>query len=489
MLNIFLQLLLLISVESFKSPFLKGVHKPVVKEIQSNLIISNESIFNKIEGFYGQIGPNPKYPDDNAYSLFDGDGMIHGVFFNKTHINYHNHWVKTKKLLAEIKWGKKMYISLAELKGIRGLTSILSSELMKSFQLIPTGYTANTAFLFHNDKLFALHETDTPYRINLNFENKTIHTGRHYKFKNMITTTAHPKFDNLRKKIYLYSYSGFKANKGLFLNNILDYNMTLIENSEIELINNGIIHDIGMTRNHIIIPDMPLKADFNRIFEDKLPIYFDKKGKTRIGILNKDTDKLKWFNFTENFFIFHFSECYESKNNYYAYACIVNDLQFASFIDNKEFKPFDGTQLTQIIMSKTNNSYKIVHNNVLNEFINNSHYITEFPVQSKKNNSHVYCCIINSDKGEVNGYLKIDLTDFKNSKPVIYFLKNRCGNSECQPIIIDNKEYLITYTYDKNMNYYITLIDMENKIKRELKLPNDVRIPPGFHSVFINKKV
>jgi hypothetical protein len=39
------------------------------------------------------------------------------------------------------------------------------------------------------------------------------------------------------------------------------------------------------------------------------------------------------------------------------------------------------------------------------------------------------------------------------------------------------------------MNYYITLIDMENKIKRELKLPNDVRIPPSFHSVFINKKV
>ena len=473
-------------INSYKSPFLKGIYKPVTKEITEIIPLKKNNIFKKINGFFAQIGPNAKYPSDNNYAIFDGDGMIHGMFFNETHLVYSNHWVKTKKLMTEIKWGKKMYISLGEMKGLGGLTAILTSELMKTFKLIPTGYTANTAFMYHNEKLFALHETDTPYRININVQDKSIYTGKHYIFDNITTTTAHPKFDNLRKKIYLYSYSGLKSDKGYFINNEFDYNFKYIKQDNIELVNNGIIHDIGQTKHSLLIPDMPLKADFNRIFNDDMPIYFDKNGTTRIGVLNKDTEKIKWYNFKENFFIFHFSECYESPNNIYVMACKLDDVKFASFIDNKKFKPFEGTQLTQFILSKKNDSYKIVYNTKLNKFINNSHYITEFPVQSKINGSYIYTCIIDSHRGEVCGYLKVDLTDFKNSKPHIFMLKDRFGNSECQPIIIDNKEYLLTFTYDYNYNYYISLINVEEKEIFEIKLPSNIRIPPGFHSIFID---
>lgn len=474
---------------SFKSPFLKGIYKPVKKEISQDIIIPEKSLFRKLNGFFAQIGPNPKYPCDYEYALFDGDGMIHGIFFSNNKTTYTNHWVKTKKLLTEIKWGQKMYISLSELKGIRGLTSILTSEIMKSFKLIPAGYTANTAFMYHNKKLFALHETDTPYRINLNFDNNSIYTGKHYQYNdnNITTTTAHPKFDNFRKHIYLYSYSGHQSKKGQFIHNIFDYNLKLKNQLHYDLINNGIIHDIGQTKNNLIIPDMPLKADFNRMFENDLPIYFDKKGKTRFGVLNKDTEKIKWYNFNENFFIFHFAECYESNNNYYAYACILDNVNFASFIDNKKFKPFEGTQLSQLILSKHNDSTKIVKNTILNNFINNTNYITEFPTQSKINKTHLYCTIIESQKGEVHGYLKIDLTDFKNNKPNIFLMKDRYGNCEAQPIIIENKEYLLTYTYNNNKEYFLSLIDIDNHNISEIKLSNDIRIPPGFHSIYIDR--
>jgi carotenoid cleavage dioxygenase-like enzyme len=231
---------------------------------------------------------------------------------------------------------------------------------------------------------------------------------------------------------------------------------------------------------------MPLKADFNRMFDNKLPIYFDKKGVTRFGILNKDTDKIKWYNFDENFFIFHFSECYESKNNYYAYACVLKNVHFASFIDNKKFKPFEGTQLSQIILSKQNYSAKIVKNDILYNFINNTNYITEFPRLSKLNKTFLYSTIVDSQKGEVHGYLKIDLSDFKNTCPNIFLMNDRYGNSEAQPIIIDNKEYLLTFTYNKKKKYFLSLIDMENHKITELALPNSVRIPPGFHSIYID---
>ena len=470
---------------AFKSPFLRGVHKPVKKEIHVKFpLVEKSNLFGKIKGFFGQIGPNPKYPCDSEYSLFDGDGMVHGVFFQNGTLTYTNHWVQTKKLKTEMKWKKKMYLSLAELKGVRGLSSILSSEIMKGFKLIPSGYTANTAFMYADNKLFALHETDTPYELCLNYDNQTISTGKHYQFPNIPTTTAHPKFDNFRKSMYLYSYNSIDKNKGQFLNNVFNYTFGLKEQTIIKLINNGIIHDIGQSKNYLIIPDMPLKTDLNRIFRNELPLYFDKNGTTRFGLLNKDTDNLTWFQFKENFFIFHFSESYETKDSVITYACLLNNVNFCSFIDNTKYKPFEGTQLSQIILHKKNNTYEIKKNKYLEEIVNKTNYITEFPLISKVNNSHIYCGIVESKKGQIEGYAKFDLTNFENSIPDIFIMNNRSGNSEAQPIIIEDKEYLLTYTYD-NRNYYLSLIDIEKKEIHDLKLPKKIRIPPGFHSIFI----
>lgn len=481
---------LVLNTYSFKSPFLTGRHTPIKKEIKVEIPLEKDSIFRNLNGFFGQIGPNPKFPSDEGYSLFDGDGMIHGTFFKKSKIVYNNHWVKTKKLITELKWGKKMYISLGEMKGIRGLTSILRSEIMKSFKIIPSGYTANTAFMYHDKKLFALHETDTPYEIYINYNNCSIRTGHHYTFKNIISTTAHPRFDNIRKHIYLYSYSSLDKDRGYFFNNVFDYKFNQVEHDKIGLINNGIIHDIGQTENNLIIPDMPLKTDLNRILDDKLPIYFDKNGTTRFGILGKDTGVLKWYKFKENFFIFHFSECFENKNEIIINACLLENVNFSSFIDNTNFKPFEGTQLVQIVLDKKSNKYKIIKNKHIEKLTTpstESDFITEFPVKSKLNESVVYCGIVDSFKGEIHGYMKIDLKNFKSSVPEIFIMENKFGNSECQPVIIDGKEYLITYTYDHSDNYYISLIDIENKIIHDKKLPKKIRIPPGFHSIYIDK--
>ena len=170
------------SKSSDGNPFLRGIYEPVTSEINIDIKIPQSSIFKKLSGFFAQIGPNPKFHSVfKPYSLFDGDGMIHGIF-NNSKITYTNHWVKTKKLQTEMKWNQPMYLSLGELKGISGLSSIFSSELMKTFKLVPSGYTANTAFMHIEDKLFALHETDTPYQIILDFRNKTIQTGKQYKF-------------------------------------------------------------------------------------------------------------------------------------------------------------------------------------------------------------------------------------------------------------------------------------------------------------------
>ena len=77
------------------------------------------------------------------------------------------------------------------------------------------------------------------------------------------------------------------------------------------------------------------------------------------------------------------------------------------------------------------------------------------------------------------------MTYFEKAKAQIFiFEDNTYGNSEPRPIIIDNVEYLTTFTNDDN-NSYISLINVNKKTNDKIKIPT--RIPPGFHSILYKK--
>ena len=57
------------------------------------------------------------------------------------------------------------------------------------------------------------------------------------------------------------SYNNYDFTKGKFIFNSFDKSMNLINQKNVSLINNGIIHSIGFTGDKIIIPDMPMKVD------------------------------------------------------------------------------------------------------------------------------------------------------------------------------------------------------------------------------------
>jgi hypothetical protein len=81
------------------------------KEINQKLIYKlppyKQNIVNKINGFYGLIGPDVNMSTvNNLFDLFIGDGNIQGVFFDKGNITMIKHFVRTDKLLYEERNGK-----------------------------------------------------------------------------------------------------------------------------------------------------------------------------------------------------------------------------------------------------------------------------------------------------------------------------------------------------------------------------------------------
>ncbi len=503
--NIHISLFVFLLLFAFCSPFVLSSNKicknkrqfylrnkfAPVSEEKTISVIHNNELFNKISNsFFGQIGSNPKHVENEDYHWFDGDGMIHGLFINNSLLTYQNKWIKTKRLEVEDKWNKKIYLYFGELKGVQGMFQIIKYSLMEFFKFIPKASgTANTAFLKWKNRLFALHEGDMPYELNIDNINKNISTIGRIQYPSLHSTTAHPVIDKRRDLLYLYGYNNYDFLKGNFIFNIFNTDMVLLNQKNISLINNGMTHDVGFTGDHIIIPDMPLKYDVSRILKQQLPMFFDKKGGlTRFGVFDVNTLKEpKWFHFDENFFIFHFATSYKVNDKFIIFACIMDELFMEDFVDldnldNEKHVIRGNIRLKEIRLDPNNNKTEIIENDKLEDLDLDFYYNLDFPLVSKLDSKYVYCTIFDTAAAYIRGYVKINTSNFKDAEPIVFlFDKEMHGNSEPQLTVIEDVEYILTFNNDDEKSY-ISLIDIENKNISSVQIPT--RIPPGFHSIY-----
>jgi carotenoid cleavage dioxygenase-like enzyme len=176
------------------SQFLKDtVYAPVATE-QDLLLSVNGSIPSfLIGGSFLRVGSNPIVVDHNApYHWFEGDGMIFSASLRERSVVLKNRWIRTP-LLEVRNRTQVMYSFLAELTFPSRVIPALLSMAWSSFlgrSLATT--TGNTAFLFHQRRLFCLMEASRPIEV----DPTTLATGPMVKFDGVTTSfTAHPKFD------------------------------------------------------------------------------------------------------------------------------------------------------------------------------------------------------------------------------------------------------------------------------------------------------
>lgn len=490
-------------IQSQANHYLHGVFRPVEKESMVT-VQHNDTTFSKMDGIvFSQIGSNPRLlvkSKDIGYHWFDGDGMIHTVTINKTTVQYMNRWVHTKRFDAEKKWGQKMYLYFGELRGIHGIIEIMKWSIVQLLALVPGAKgTANTAFLRWQNRTYALHEGDFPYRIG-----DELSTLEHFVIPNVKSVTAHPKIDRKREQLYLYGYNNQDFLEGRFYHNILNTNFELIHQSNFSLINNGMIHDIAQTTNHLIVPDLPLKYDFKKIMENKLPLTFDgENGITRFATVHKDYPKdIDWYNLTEqNIFIFHFTDyAKETTREFIIFACVMDFLDMEDFIhlDNPEYKIRGNLRLQQLILDKKTKTVKIVKNSFLENIpeLDGIEYNMDFPIMSQKNSKSVYCTIFNAKTGKIIGFTFTELdsyherTNNRKNTSIYYGLpENVYANCEPQVTIVNKREYLVCFTYSDYPIHrsFLSLIHVQSREIKSIEIPF-IRIPPGFHSLIYKKQ-
>ena len=282
------------------NPFLEGNFGPVMEEHDTDKLEVIGEIPSDIRGHFLRVGPNPVHIfSAEMYHTFDGDGMIHSVEFSGGKARYRNRFVQTEGYLMEQERGDWIW---------KGLLSMMDPSPSR----VPEGMPgiknlANTAFVYHNDTLYALHEPSQPTRINLP-DLDTIGTT---DFAGKLTHpfTAHPKVDPRTGDMMTFG-SSFEAPHVHY--SVIDAQGELVHSTPVTIPRPIFMHDFAITANHSLFLDFPITFDIERAMAGGPALGFDASCGSRIGVLPRfgSDEDVRWFE-VENGVVIHTANAWE----------------------------------------------------------------------------------------------------------------------------------------------------------------------------------
>jgi carotenoid cleavage dioxygenase len=246
-------------------------------------------------GGYFRNGPNNAFAPLNRYHWFDGDGMVHGVWFENGTARYSNRWIDTEGLEAEKKKGSPIY------PGVLGpFDFTLPGGPLKD--------TANTDLMTFNGRLLATwYESGRPYAINP----ETLETIGIETFGGKLDDkiSAHSKVDPVTGELIFFSY----GDKPPWMQYGVVKPNGDVHHVEIALPGPRRPHDIGVTTNYSILHDFPVfvNEEFFKKTGKRVPL-FHKEVPTRYGVIPRfgAGDSIRWFEF-EPCYMLHVVNCWE----------------------------------------------------------------------------------------------------------------------------------------------------------------------------------
>jgi carotenoid cleavage dioxygenase-like enzyme len=142
-------------------PSFKISNYEISKDIKYKLNNHDTNKIKNISGFYGLIGPNKTSTNvSNLFDLFNEDGVIQGIFFDKGNIKFIRNFIRTDKLLYEEKNGKIPF----------NYFNLFLFNTFNKLNLLPNMFgLSNTAIINVKNKIYTLNEQDMPYEINIDF--------------------------------------------------------------------------------------------------------------------------------------------------------------------------------------------------------------------------------------------------------------------------------------------------------------------------------
>jgi carotenoid cleavage dioxygenase-like enzyme len=278
------------------NPYLTGVYASVCAETMVRDLPACEGEIPKdLCGAYVRNGPNAVFEPTNLYHWFDGDGMVHGVYFADGKASYRCRFIQTDGLIRERQAGNSLW------PGIMGPFDSGRSEYLKD--------TANTDLVFHNGNLLAtwymcgdVYQLDP---VSLAGRGKSDFGG---KLKSKVS--AHPKVDARTGELMYFTLNDEPP---YMRYGVVNEDGRLVHEVPIQLPGPRASHDITITENYTLLHDFPLFHDveLQRKIGHRVARFYPELP-TRFGVVPRhgDNDQIRWFEF-EPAYVLHMVNAWE----------------------------------------------------------------------------------------------------------------------------------------------------------------------------------
>ncbi|NND69612.1 MAG: hypothetical protein HKN19_18615, partial [Halioglobus sp.] len=226
-------------------PYLQGNYAPVSEERdfgEDELVIEGD-VPAQLVGAYMRDGANTAYQPNHYVYPLDGDGMVHAVYFNNGKVEYKNRWVQTSHLQTERKYDRTIYGSVGK------LLEVPQDVIDAGGEPSPIRNTANTNVLYHAGKLLAMWEGGFPHLLN-----NDLSTVGLFDYNGALqpgdALTAHPKICPDSGDLITCTQRWDSPNYYL---QVFDKNAKHKQTTLVEFERKGIIHDLQITDNYVVI--------------------------------------------------------------------------------------------------------------------------------------------------------------------------------------------------------------------------------------------
>lgn len=293
-------------VDGVDNPYLHGPYTPVITEVMAfDLECVSGEVPQDLYGAYMRQGPNPLFKPPGLYHWFDGDGMVHAVYFRDGRASYIRKWIQTRGLREDIARGR------AATPGIMGPFDVSGVAGREDSQINPDYCkdTSNTTLNLFNGKLLtAWYNSGRPYRL----DPLTLRTEAEEDFGGGLDTTlnAHGKTDPRTGEYINYGYADFQPWLTYY---VVGPDGKVRHRERIDTPGPRLPHDTTITPGYTILHDFPLFHDVEVLRSSGHRIVsFHRDLPSRFGVLPRygRQDAVRWFEF-EPGYVLHMVNAWE----------------------------------------------------------------------------------------------------------------------------------------------------------------------------------
>lgn len=283
-------------------PYRTGAWRPQTREWTATEMEVEGTIPDDLSGAYLRNTENPLVPAMERYHPFDGDGMIHSIFFSNGKAEYRNRFVRTEGLLTELDAGGPQWSGLAE-------SPLVSPRQDGWGARTRMKDASSTDVVVHNGiALTSFYQCGDLYRL----DPVTLQDLGREQWQGSFPTagvSAHTKVDERTGELLFFNY---QTTYPYMHYGVVSPNGELSHYTPIPLPGPRLPHDMTFTENYSILNDCPLFWKEDLIERGIYATQFHRDMPTRLGVIPRygtEAD-IRWFE-CDATYVLHWINAYE----------------------------------------------------------------------------------------------------------------------------------------------------------------------------------